>query len=514
MRRGLRNTSRHRTELLASVGKEFIWNCDPQDARAIELMYHASASDDYEVAHSALYHGPTVVSERTPNLVRMLMERYQSLDGQMQQRIAWGMKTYGDREQTRRLLVELLDDYKNLDAGTVAATLDTYQAVFDEQPPAMDRFEAIGLWVIAFHRTDLSADHPRAAEILREALEAPLRGRPQRLVDFVTRVADGHEVAVVLVQGAGLRDELIAYLSERPKYRVDLNELLSARVLRECRLREFARHLPGGLPKHALPAYTRPPADATYAYNADEFVAPSYDEFFPDDAAAGAELDKVYGSGDRIELSDGQLLDLFRRGVRRSAHTPSMLFGWISGSLGWPPDPRLTEILYQAMDPRAPLAVRNAGIYYGFGLGTTRTKNVLEAMFRVYMAPPFDRGTNGNMRSRILWSVGDHEDDKRYLADRFAEVLEDHAALSDEAIHLADSAYRQLTGAGAAERRGVCDAGRVSGAVRRHELAHRRGIEAALHLGSRRGRAGDRDQVRRRGWPHHGDRRRPWRGPG
>jgi hypothetical protein len=123
------------------------------------------------------------------------------------------------------------------------------------------------------------------------------------------------------------------------------------------------------------------------------------------------------------------------------------MFGWVSGSLGWPRDPLLTEILYQAMDPEAPLEIRDAGIYYGFGLGALKTKNVLEAMFRVYMMPPFDRTTNGNMRSRILWGVRDHEDDKHYLASRFEDALHDPALLSDDALLQADLAYRQLTDA-------------------------------------------------------------------
>jgi len=204
IRRGLRNTSRHRTTLLGSVGNQYIWNRDAQEPRAIELMYHASASEDGGVAHYALYHGPTVVSERTPNLVRMLMDRYQSLDKQMQ--------------------------------------------------------------------------------------------------------------------------------------------------------------------------------------------------------------------------------------------------GWISSALGWPRDPALTEILYQGVDPNAPFEIRKAAIYYGFGLGAAKTKNILKAKFQVYMSPPFDRTTNGNMRGRILWGVRDHEDDKYYLATLFEEALRDHASLSDEALRQADRAYHQLTG--------------------------------------------------------------------
>jgi hypothetical protein len=445
IRRGLRHTSHYRTNLLGSVGNQFIWNREQQDPRAIELMYHASAASDGGIAHYALYHGPTVVSQRTPNLVRMLMEHYQLLDRGMQQRIAWGMKTYGDRDQTRQLLLALLDQYKTLDPAAVGGTLDVYQAVFGTSPPDMERFDDVGTWVIAFHRSDLSADHPWAAEILQKTLDQPLRNREQRLIDFVTRVDEGHEAAVALVQGMGVRADVTAYLSQRVDCRIDFNEMLSARILQECRLREFARYLPDGLPTRALPGYTRPPANASYAHLAEEFIAPTFEEFFADDPAAAAQLDQVYDARESIELSDRELLDLFRRGVRRSAHSPNTMFGWIAGSLGWPRDPLLTEILYQAMDPDAPLEVRKAGIYYGFGLGTSKTKNILEAMYRVYMAPPFDSTTNRNMRSRILWGVRDHEDDKYYLATRFEQVLRDHASISDEALRQADIAYRQLT---------------------------------------------------------------------
>lgn len=376
IRRGLRNTSHHRTRLLGTVGNEFIWNKEPQDPRAVEL----------------------------------------------------------------------LDEHEGLDAGTVGAAIDTYQAVFDEPPPDIGRFDNVGKWVIAFHRTDLSATHPRAAKILRDALDhISLRNQQLQLIDFVTRVDKGHETAVALVQGFHSRTIVTRFLSDRVSYVIDFNEMLSPRILRERRLREIARYLPHGLPSGALPSYTRPPDGAEYAYSADEFVAPDYESFFADDPAASKQLDDVYANREEIALSDRELLELFRRGVRRSAHTPNTMFGWISGALGWPRDPLLTEILYQATDPRAPLKTRSAGIYYGFGLGTAKTRNILEAVFRVYMAPPFDRATNGNMRSRILWGVRDHEDDKHYLAARFADVSRKHSDLSDEALQQADAAYRQLT---------------------------------------------------------------------
>ncbi|WP_417384305.1 hypothetical protein [Gimesia sp.] len=446
IRRGLRHCSKYRTTLLGQVGNQYIWNREQQDPRAIELMYQASASDDGDIAHYALYHGPTVVKRRSANLVRMLMEQYPMLSAQMQQRIAWGMQTYGDKEQTRKLLLGLLDDFKKLDDSTVGAALETYQAVFKTEPPELNRFDEAGLWVVGFHRDDLSATHPRAAEILREMVEKILRTREASLLGFVTRVDQGHETAVALVKGYRQRALLVERLSKLTHVKIDFNQLFSARVLQELRLQEFARFLPEDAPASRLPAYTRPPVDKSYAYQAEDYVAPDFQSYFADDASAGKKLDQLYDNREKLTLTDRELLEAFRFGLRHSSYQPNIMLGWLSGALGWPRDPRLTEIFFQALDPKGPEEVRKAALYYGFGLGTAKTRNILRAIFGVYMAPPFDDTTNRNMRTRILWSVRDHADDKYFLSTLFAEALRDHEKLSDIALQQADSAYKQLTG--------------------------------------------------------------------
>lgn len=446
IRRGLRNCSRHRTTLLGQVGNQYIWNRKAQDPRAIELMYHASVSDLPGVAHSALYHGPMVVSDRSANLVRMLMEQYPQMPWHEKHRIAWGMRTYGDKEQTRKLLSGLLDDHSQLNDLTVGATLETWQAVFETDPPGLERFDDLGLWIIAFHRPDVSATHPRAAEILRKMVMKPFGTRQDAVLAFLTRVDEGYETAIVLVKGLKNRRLLENIISKRMHLELDCNELFTALVLQTRRLSELAHFLPEGSPRSYLPDYTRPPVGANYAYDAAEFVAPDYEAYFADDPAAGKQLDDVYAKRDQLKMTDAELLELFRQGLRHSKHSPNVMIGWFSQSMGWPRDPRLTEILYQALDPKGPPGVRKAALYYGFGLGTKKTKNVLRALYHVYMAPPFDATTNHNMRTRILWGVRDHEDDKYYLSTLFAQALREHEQLTEVALEQAVSAYRQLTG--------------------------------------------------------------------
>jgi len=447
IRRGLRNCSKHRTTLLGQVGNQFIWNKNPPEPRALELLYHASDSDHHGTSHYAMYHGPTVASIRSPNLIRMLMERYQLEGNEIRGRISWGLEKYGDQEQTRKLLLALLEDYQKLDDATVGSALDTYQAVFKTEPPNMERFDEVGTWVLGYHRADLSATHPRAKDILREMLDKPLFNRKETLIDFVTRVDNGHETAVVLVKGRRSRYLIVSQLSKWKHVSIDINEMFSPRILQERRLREFARFLPDGLPENALPGYTRPPLDASYAFNANEFVAPDFFNFFPEDVEAGKQLDVLYTQRQQLEITDQQLLELVRQGLRTSK-TPNAIIAWVSSALGWPGDPRTKEILYQATDTRAPVKIRKAAIYYGFGLSREKTKNMLETMARVYMAPPFDRTTNNNMRSRILWGVRDHEDDKQFLATHFATQLSDPEKLLSVSFFRDEEAlneWRRLT---------------------------------------------------------------------
>ena len=445
IRRGLRHLKRHRTQLLGALGNEFIWNKDNQDPRAIELLYQATDLAESEDAHTAFYHGPSVVSERTPNLVRTLMQQYQGLSEQDQARISWGMKTYGDKDRTRQLLLELLESHKMLDEGSVCATINTYRAVFETDPPDMQRFAQVGKWIVAFHRSDVSASHPRAAQILREQINGLMRGQEDRIIDFVTRVNDGQETAVVLLQGEQARNHFSKRLAEHVFTKVDFNVLLSPRILQENRLREFGRYLPKGAPDRARPEYSRPEADETFAFNASTYIPPGFEAYFADDAEAAKKLDDVYEHRDTIEIKDRELLELFRRGVRRSSHTPNTMLGWISGALGWPVDPKLKEIIYQATDSQGPFKFRDSAVYYGYNLHAPKTKNMLEALFQAYMAPPFDRTTNGNFRTRILWSVRDHEDDCYFLETRFAGALKNHQELSDDALRSADQAYRHLS---------------------------------------------------------------------
>jgi beta-lactamase regulating signal transducer with metallopeptidase domain/nitrous oxidase accessory protein NosD len=90
VRQGFRRTIDHKTLILAWIGNKYIWNKDPQNARAIEIMYHAVPWE----RHYAVYFGLSVVKEKSPNILRTLAEI--CLQGEEVGRITWGI---GDQRE-------------------------------------------------------------------------------------------------------------------------------------------------------------------------------------------------------------------------------------------------------------------------------------------------------------------------------------------------------------------------------------------------------------------------------
>ena len=95
---GLRRTKEHRTLILRWLGNRYIWNKNPQNPEAIEIMYHAADwrgknNDPYGTRHYAVYFGLSVVQPKTPAILRALVELCIAVDDPNDlDRIAWGVK--------------------------------------------------------------------------------------------------------------------------------------------------------------------------------------------------------------------------------------------------------------------------------------------------------------------------------------------------------------------------------------------------------------------------------------
>jgi hypothetical protein len=85
VRQGFRRTTQYRTLVLAWIGNRYIWGKDPQNAEAVEIMYHAVRME----RHYAVYFGLSVLRHKTPNVLRTLAEI--CMQGEDVGRIAWGI---------------------------------------------------------------------------------------------------------------------------------------------------------------------------------------------------------------------------------------------------------------------------------------------------------------------------------------------------------------------------------------------------------------------------------------
>lgn len=444
VRRGLRSTPRHKASVLSMLGNSLIWNKKHQDAAAIELMYHATGSPDAEVVHYAMYFGPTVVADRSDNLIRMMMLNYDRFDREIQGRIVWGMKTYGDAGQTAKRLETLLDAAADLGENPTIATLETYRQFTGQEPPRAERFAGLGKWVVLLRHRDWKANDPSGENKLRIALRSELSFGDAKVLDYASRIDQQDWVGVILVQGVSQRDELMRQIQSHSGYSGE-SMAFNDRFLKTHRLSEWVRHDPARL-SSLLPRYTHPPLDERLAWNdSREFISPNFERFFPEDPAAGMKLDAMAGKSSRAEFTDREVLDAFRQGLRGSRKTPGELFAWLAGALSWPAAPYQTEIFYQAADPAAPDAIREAALYYGLASGEKVSGNIPQLFRQILLADlPVNRH-NSEGRDRILWAVRSDPAVKQLLADGLqASLAEQHATYSMLRLHMQDMAYQQL----------------------------------------------------------------------
>jgi len=98
VRAGLRRTTQHRTLILSEVGNRLIWGQVPQHPEAIELCYHAAdfseAAEVYGTRHYAVYFGLSGVTDKTPAILRTLVDLCVAVDDPNDLgRVAWGAAT-------------------------------------------------------------------------------------------------------------------------------------------------------------------------------------------------------------------------------------------------------------------------------------------------------------------------------------------------------------------------------------------------------------------------------------
>jgi hypothetical protein len=130
VRLGLRNTQQHRTLVLRWIGSKYIWNIEPQNEDAIEIMYHAADfsgenADPYGTRHYAVYFGLSVVKPKTPSIMRTLVNLCMVVDDPNDlHRVSWGAQSQRDE------LLQYLQPYLDSDDQATREKAKVLEQIF------------------------------------------------------------------------------------------------------------------------------------------------------------------------------------------------------------------------------------------------------------------------------------------------------------------------------------------------------------------------------------------------
>ncbi|MCD6175568.1 MAG: HEAT repeat domain-containing protein [Planctomycetes bacterium] len=119
--------------ILRWIGNLFIWGKNPQNEKAIELMYHASGSPDRGLYGDAIYFGLSVTKNKTPQILRamaavaMKTDDYYNVTG----RILWGCRNQKNE------LIACLDPYLNSDDTSIRQKAQDVKAYFTDSKAFM-----------------------------------------------------------------------------------------------------------------------------------------------------------------------------------------------------------------------------------------------------------------------------------------------------------------------------------------------------------------------------------------
>jgi len=152
----------------------------------------------------------------------------------------------------------------------------------------------------------------------------------------------------------------------------------------------------------------RTQVDSSLAWQStDNYIAPNFEKYFPDDEEGGKKLDALYAAADKDSRSDEEILKTVRNGLRRTSNYRSKILSWIGKRYIWnktPQNPDAIELMYHAADFSEPKAesyeTRSAAVYYGLSVVKSKTPAILRTLVELCM--PAD---HANDIGRVAWGA-------------------------------------------------------------------------------------------------------------
>lgn len=135
------------------------------------------------------------------------------------------------------------------------------------------------------------------------------------------------------------------------------------------------------------------------------YVAPDFEGYFPDDAADGLALDKLYDSNLR-HLGDVEYLAAIRRGLRHTTQHRTLIISGVGQRFIWgkdPQNPDAVELMYHAADFRPQAKVygtRHYAVYFGLSVVDNKPPAVLRTLAELCVAID-----DTNDIGRVVWGA-------------------------------------------------------------------------------------------------------------
>ena len=189
-----------------------------------------------------------------------------------------------------------------------------------------------------------------------------------------------------------------------------------------------------GLFKHVISP------EIAYAWQSTEiYLAPDSEKFFPENAEAGTELDRIFLQGGPELKPDDAVLKLIRRGLRSTRAHRTLIVRWVGNTYIWGKDeqnPDAIELMYHAADFRGPMAdpfgTRHYAVYFGLSVVQKKSPAILRTLVELSLAVD-----DPNDLDRIAWG-------SKTQRDELLAFLEPHLKSDDAAIRAKADVLQQI----------------------------------------------------------------------
>jgi hypothetical protein len=139
---------------------------------------------------------------------------------------------------------------------------------------------------------------------------------------------------------------------------------------------------------------------------AEPYVAPNFEAYFPDDAEGGLLLDQHFEANTLRKLPDAEFLAVIRDGLRRTTNHRTIIISFVGQRFIWgvePQHPDAIELCYHAADFRSEAAkygARHYAVYFGLSVVDEKPPAVLRTLVDLCVAvdDPNDIG-------RVAWGA-------------------------------------------------------------------------------------------------------------